>query len=380
MSAFENVLKAIRENEIGDKIQLTEYLLNMLGNIKKLKENDRSVLADFAGEQVRSMLEEIPKQTTPHEVDACCQYAQRVMALFPVVYPTKEAIPEQTRSDVQAIIALMDQKQPVDAAVRAAFVRKKIDSADIERLIAAAAAAPSEFEKGKLYVGLHGYAECIPGIPADAKEKLTAYLEAELERYLRIPEPDEDVLSAWEIAADVAKYFKSAKNGELLLETLKTNRSNIGFYAAESLIRYGIPLPAESVAALAADPVYSNLTYELLKKHGMTSLFPAEYAAPEKLAESDLIHWLTYPTELGRVPDQIEYLGKITYLFRKEKYYVFRFRSDSGTLDEDTRGKWLIGWSSEEGGTFSNFDLLIRFEKETTEKTLKNIKKQLIGK
>jgi hypothetical protein len=46
MSVFENILTAIKENEWKDKIQLTEYLLNVLGKIKKLDEGDRKEISD----------------------------------------------------------------------------------------------------------------------------------------------------------------------------------------------------------------------------------------------------------------------------------------------------------------------------------------------
>ena len=92
-----------------------------------------------------------------------------------------------------------------------------------------------------------------------------------------------------------------------------------------------------------------------------------------------MVHWLVYPTELGKEPDAIEYVGKISYLFKKEVYHVFKFRSDSDNLPDDLKNEWLIGWSSDEGGTFSNFDKYSAFEKETVQSTLKNIKKNLIG-
>ena len=117
------------------------------------------------------------------------------------------------------------------------------------------------------------------------------------------------------------------------------------------------------------------MTYELLKDHSLTSLFPTELSTPEYLAKSDMVHWLIYPTELGKQPDQIEYLGKVK---KKEEYYIFRYISDSDTLGDDLKGKWLIGWSATEGNTFSNFDLYSDFEKKTLEKTLKYIKKKLL--
>ena len=72
-------------------------------------------------------------------------------------------------------------------------------------------------------------------------------------------------------------------------------------------------------------------------------------------------------------------IGNIKQLFKKEVFHVFKFRSDSDTLGDDLKNKWLIGWSSNEGGTFSNFDEYALYEKNTIDATLKNIKKKLIG-
>ena len=134
-------------------------------------------------------------------------------------------------------------------------------------------------------------------------------------------------------------------------------------------------IPANIIIALANDIVYADMTYAILKQYGLQSLFPAELSTPEYLAKSDLVHWLTYPTELGKQPDEIEYLGKVK---KKEEYYIFRYISDSDNLGDDLKNQWLIGWSNDEGGTFSNFDLYSDFEQKTIEKTLKNIKKRLL--
>ena len=108
-------------------------------------------------------------------------------------------------------------------------------------------------------------------------------------------------------------------------------------------------------------------------------MFPTECTTEEYLAKSDLVRWLTYPTELGKAPDEIVYIGKIKKLFKKEVFYVFKYRSNSDTLGDDLKNKWLIGWSSRDGGTFSNFDEFAPFEQETAKKTLRLIQKKLIG-
>ena len=61
-----------------------------------------------------------------------------------------------------------------------------------------------------------------------------------------------------------------------------------------------------------------------------------------------------------------------------KKQYIFRYTSNSNTLSDDLKGKWLIGWANDEGGTFSDFDLYADYEKKTLEKALKNIKKRLL--
>ena len=63
---------------------------------------------------------------------------------------------------------------------------------------------------------------------------------------------------------------------------------------------------------------------------------------------------------------------------KKEHFWIFRFQSNSDTLDEEHQNRWLIGWSSDDGGTFSEFHPYELFEKKTPEKTVKYIKKKLL--
>lgn len=107
----------------------------------------------------------------------------------------------------------------------------------------------------------------------------------------------------------------------------------------------------------------------------MITLFPKKYASPEYLAKSDMVHWLCYPTELGKAPDEIELFGTVEV--KKQPYYVFKYKSDSDNLSDELKNRWLVGWSSDDGGTFSHFTPLDECEKKTPEKTLKYIKKSL---
>ena len=118
------------------------------------------------------------------------------------------------------------------------------------------------------------------------------------------------------------------------------------------------------------------MTYHLLEQHNMTDRFPAELRDPAYLAKSNMVRWLTYPTELGKEPDGIELLGVTKK--KGETFHVFRFKSDSDNLGNDLKGVWLIGWSGSDGGTFSNFDKYADYEKKTPEKTVKYIRRKLL--
>lgn len=191
--------------------------------------------------------------------------------------------------------------------------------------------------------------------------------------------PDKDALDSWEEAADAARYFPSEKIRQLLTETLESGHHGIEYYAAETLLDLGAEVPQECISALAADLEYAVMTRDMLNRYGKLSVFPQEYSAPEYLAKSDMVHWLVYPTELGKAPDEIEFVGTVRYVFRREEYYIFRFRSDSANLGDDVRGKWLLGWSAADGGTFSRFEPFEKYEKGSVKKTLANIKRHIIG-
>ena len=373
MSVFDSILTAVKENEWKDKIQLTEYLLNVLNQTKKMDEADQKELSAFAKEQVLMLLEEIPNKTDYKEKDLRCAYGDRVLAIYPRIYPSNKSVPADELSHAHELHCILEEARPIDATIQSIFSQKVIENGYIDRLLSFAQNASCEYEKGKLYSGLLEYKDRLSALPDTAKKQLTEYLEKELERYLNLSAPNEDTLNSWEFAVDIAKYFNSGKISELLTQSSKVRYGNICFYSLQSLIELEAPISNESISKLAADPVYADLTYQILKKNGMVSLFPPEYSSPEYLAKSDLVHWLTYPTELGTVPDEIEYIGEVKYLFRKDVYYVFKYKSNSETLDEERRGKWLIGWSSEDGGTFSNFDLLCDYEKPTASKTLESI-------
>ena len=76
-------------------------------------------------------------------------------------------------------------------------------------------------------------------------------------------------------------------------------------------------------------------------------LYPDEFRGQAALAESDLVNWLTYPTELGRPPDEIELVQAIPFHTESDvgwaDYFLFRFRTH--TPHWSARDGWIAGIS-----------------------------------
>ena len=150
----------------------------------------------------------------------------------------------------------------------------------------------------------------------------------------------------------------------------------ISLFTVKSLAQTERTIPEDVIIKLAEDVSCAVVLYISLKKADKLDLLPEKYASEEYIARSDMTRWLEYPTELGKTPDELEYIGKVTV--KKHDFHIFRYRTDSENLKEDRRGKWLIGWSSLEGGTFSPFVDYEKYEKKTVEKTLRHIARKLI--
>lgn len=80
----------------------------------------------------------------------------------------------------------------------------------------------------------------------------------------------------------------------------------------------------------AKNPMTREVTFQLLQKMNLTTLFPTEFYTIEKAAESNLANWLEFPTELGACPDEIEHLEKVSIETEEQSnlvhYHVYKFK------------------------------------------------------
>lgn len=376
MTTFTPIIEDIKSlSTFSEKTSFLTVILNSFQDKKaKIIIEDKKELAAFAFEEISKLIELIPTLQTYKEKDEAFGYKDALLGIVMMCYSSPAEIDEMNLNNIKTLMALVDKESFVENAIDNIFKNNQNDKETVNQLLASVIPLKDEFQKGQIYQGLLHYQDGISKLPLDSKMLFADYISSELKRYLDTP-LDDTIVNNLEFACDVAKYFINDTIISLLNDILKLEQNNVSFYAVATLLNADQTVPSNVIESLANDIVYANMTYGILKQYGLQSLFPAELSNSEYLAKSDLVHWLTYPTELGKKPDQIEYLGKVK---KKEEYYIFRYMSDSDNLEDNRKNQWLIGWSNDEGGTFSDFDLYSVFEKETIEKTLKNIKKRLL--
>lgn len=83
----------------------------------------------------------------------------------------------------------------------------------------------------------------------------------------------------------------------------------------------------DEILLLVNDPALRLAVYQIVSAHQREDLFPLSYLTRQKGAESFLVSWLEFPTELGTSPSEIVFHSLIT-IQEKESfdYYTFKYR------------------------------------------------------
>ncbi|MBQ8383002.1 MAG: hypothetical protein IJX47_07355 [Clostridia bacterium] len=378
MSEIKSILTAVSEAEDDSlKVRLCECLNNYLQS-NKPGSADRETLLAFIFDELRGLMQKIPSATDYRSKDTLMEYENQLMGLLMKACPDPRSLSPQRMETVNGIVNLVEKERFFENAVDKLFAQETVYPAFVEQLVNTHRRLADEYHKSQLYAGMIHYAGNgkLAVLSDECKAILGDYIASEAARYLGAV-PTEQMLDNLELMADVAKHVPTDALIQQMYAMLKLGRGEIGYFAVDSLLSLGRDVPADVIDSLANNLTYANMTYDSLRRHGKEAAFPSELATEEYLAKSDLVHWLTYPTELGKEPNRIEYLGKVKS--KGENYHVFRYQSDSDNLGDELKGKWLIGWSGDEGSTFSQFDEYALYEQKTPEKTLKYIKKKLIG-
>lgn len=105
----------------------------------------------------------------------------------------------------------------------------------------------------------------------------------------------------------------------------------------------GEEITKEVVLEYAKDNKTREMTYQILSEHNKTELFPKEYLTIESGAESSLVNWLEFPTELDKAPDDIIHLEKVKIEFDGNDvfYHVFKYMTNEPHWA--AKDGWMLG-------------------------------------
>jgi hypothetical protein len=180
---------------------------------------------------------------------------------------------------------------------------------------------------------------------------------------------------------DILGYFISPEISKELQSSIKLPDPKLKMFALLSCLRQNLSYDNSEIVKIAEAPEVRNALYDHLKISGKLELFPKQFANQKYFAESDMVNWLVYPTELGRSPDEIVLAKKVSIEYSDAivDYYVFKFRTLPPHWAADNG--WTAGVAggyirSEEpttqsqGSTFSSFEA---FDSKTPEKHVEAI-------
>jgi hypothetical protein len=168
------------------------------------------------------------------------------------------------------------------------------------------------------------------------------------------------------LVLDVLGHVVTPEAERGLVDALEYQDPRLKMFAVLGLVVHGKEPPHEPLKEIAQSSETRNWVYRGLAELDRLDLFPTEYATPEAFAEAEMVDWLTYPTQLGCVPDEIELMAVIpeNHEAGAGESYVFRFR----TLPPHWAAKegWMAGVAGPfllvespspdpRGGTFSTF-------------------------
>lgn len=141
----------------------------------------------------------------------------------------------------------------------------------------------------------------------------------------------------------------------------------IALWGVIGLARLGEVPPAAGVERAARDPECRIVMFDALQALGKLDLMPASERTQSKLAEADMVRWLTFPTELGCAPDEIEQIAVVPMEHGSDPADLFAFRFRTTEPHWAAKDGWMVGVagpflrgsepsSQACGSTFSQFE------------------------
>ena len=102
------------------------------------------------------------------------------------------------------------------------------------------------------------------------------------------------------------------------------------------------PITGPEVLLIAQSPSLRITLFRMLEAQGLVGQFPNEFFSEEKGAESHMVSWLEFPTELGQAPSEIVLMKIVPIELQLQvHYYAFKFRTSAPRWAKKLN--WMIG-------------------------------------
>ena len=373
-------LQRMRSETMEIRGRMAAYVNDLLDKKPPLRmPGDKRAVVDFVMDEFGKLAAQIPSVSRFREADNLCVYANELFLLMTRFVPSSDALTEQQRSVVETLGTYIDKTEELPRGIDNLFVPGEngaapvVNASDVLRLTDMMESITDPDHRCMFAEGFLHYKDKLSCLTFDAEAALQAFVGDDMERLLASGDDmTEDEANGLEFYADLCRYIPCDRLTGIVSRLPSLGRNNVSYYALGSLLALKAEVPDELIRQLAYDDEYAYIAKLELDKAGMGDRFPENRSDPIVLHKSDLVHWLTYPTELGKKPDEIKFYTTVDA--PDGKVYVYLFKSGSDTLTEDLKGQWLIGWSDDENGAFSEFRTFASCDRGTPEKTAEYIK------
>jgi len=194
-------------------------------------------------------------------------------------------------------------------------------------------------------------------------------------------EPYRNLRSFLGVTLDLLGSLNATSATSLFEKGLSLADPKLKLFCVTGLLRQGASPPERTVFQVAAAPETRLWLHRNLSALNRLELFPERFSSQEAFAESEMVEWLSFPTELDSAPDEIELTGMVSRQRETDcfDYYVFRFRVSEPHWAADDG--WMAGMAgpyrrsprpSPEGlgATFSKFK---KWDEKTNEEHVSDL-------
>jgi hypothetical protein len=170
----------------------------------------------------------------------------------------------------------------------------------------------------------------------------------------------ESVYNDLEVIIDLSSYLKNQEISNLVV---KLSSYKLNYSAHLFIIKYKL---INEIEINNLDKMLENLDeierlVSIYEKCNKIDLLPLDKITQESIAKSNMMRWLEYPTELGKMPESIELLDE--FEVDGLSCYAYKFKDSTFKIKD-----YMIGVSGgyekgkitarDTGWTFSNFELV----------------------